>query len=405
MKPVQTVPLPPQQHLQPPLRLLLVGAGNSIHLQRWANGLVQAGCSVACATVHAPLPQGWDQRVRLHPLQPHGAAGYLLAAPALRRLVRQLRREGGLHLTHVHYATGYGTLAALAGCRPRLLSVWGSDVDEFPDRSPLHAAFLRHTLMQADALAATSQALVRRVQQLLPRPPRLFVTPFGVDTQQFAPLPLTLSAGATPGALAARPLVIGTSKSLAPTYGIDVLLHAFAQLPAHAPDGRPLHLRLLSGGPDAAAYQALCAQLGLQARVEFVGGLPHAEMPQALRQLDIFVAPSRQESFGVAVLEASACQLPVVASDVGGLPEVVQQGHTGWLVPPGDVRALAAALLQLVQSPALRQALGRAGRQMVLARYDWPVCVATMQRAYAALLQPGGQAPQTPLHTPLPPPP
>ncbi len=365
------------------MNVLLVGAGNSIHLQRWANGLVQAGCGVACATVHAPLPQGWDARVALHRLQPSGAVGYLLAVPALRRLVRRLIQQGRLDLVHAHYATGYGllatlaTLATLADRPPRLVSVWGSDVDEFPHHSPLHAWLLRRILLQADALAATSQALVRRVQQLLPAAPPLFVTPFGVDTHHFVP--------SAPAASDPQQFIIGTSKGLASTYGIDILLRAFAQLPACAPDGRRLQLRLLAGGPQRAEYEALCQNLGQQHRTAFVGGIPHSQMPLALQQMDIFVAPSRQESFGVSVLEASACERPVVASHVGGLPEVVQHGVTGLLVPPGDVQALASALAQLVQDAPLRQAMGAAGRRLVQQHYSWPTCVATMMAVYQQL--------------------
>lgn len=360
------------------MKVLLVGAGNSIHLQRWANALVQAGLHVACATVHQPLLLGWDTRVALQLLKPHGGAGYALAVPALRRLMR----SGGFDLVHAHYATGYGLLATLAGARPRLVSVWGSDVDEFPDQSPLHAWLLRRILMQADALAATSQALVRRVQQLVPRAPPLYVTPFGVDVTAFAPA----DQAGSDEPLHQPPLLIGTSKGLATTYGIDILLRAFAQLPARTPDGRALHLRLLGSGPQATAYQRLSATLGVQHRVEFAGRIHHAEMPAALQQLDIFVAPSRQESFGVSVLEASACAKPVVASRVGGLPEVVQHGVTGLLVPPNDVPALAAALKQLVQDAPLRAALGAAGRLMVEERYRWDACVGTMLAAYREII-------------------
>ena len=145
-------------------------------------------------------------------------------------------------------------------------------------------------------------------------------------------------------------------------------------------------------GPQAAEYKHLAVALGLhQGRVHFYGGLPHAQMPQALNGLDVFVAPSRRESFGVSVLEASACALPVVASAVGGLPEVVQHGVTGLLVPPGDVSALAAALATLADDPALRLSMGRAGRQMVQARYAWPFCVQQMLAAYDQVLAASGR--------------
>ncbi len=368
------------------MKILLVGAGNSIHLQRWANGLVQAGCEVACATVHAPLPHGWHSSVALRLLRPLGGVGYVLAAPALRRLASRY------DLVHAHYASGYGCLAALAhlgSSQPLLVSVWGSDVVEFPRRSKLHAALLRWVLRRATALAATSQSLVGDVQALLGQDTPVHTTPFGVDTAAFC-----LPSGSTETTGAQQPFVIGSSKALASTYGIDVLLRAFATLPTHTPGGQPLHLRLLASGPQEAEYRALANSLGLlglQGRVEFVGGISHAHMPQALQRLSIFVAPSRQESFGVAALEASACGLPVVASRVGGLPEVVQHGLTGLLVPPADVPALAAALQQLVQDPALGHRMGHAGRHFVAEHYAWPASVRTMLAVYQQLL--GGDVP------------
>ena len=357
--------------------VLLVGAANSIHLQRWANALSRAGLRLHVATLHAPLATGWLPEVTLHRLRPSGVVGYVGAVPALRRLVHAQHFD----LVHAHYATGYGVLATLANCRPRLVSVWGSDVDDFPDKSMLHAALLRRVLRSADALAAPSQAQARRVHQLLPlRPPaqQLHLTPFGVDTERFAPAVAPRADGAQ--------LVIGSSKGLAATYGIDVLLRAFAQLPQVNRHGQALQLRLLADGPQTTEYRQLADVLGLGSRVQFVGGLPHEQMAQALNGLDVFVAPSRRESFGVSVLEASACALPVVASAVGGLPEVVQQGVTGLLVPPGDVAALAAALITLADDAALRQSMGRAGRQMVQARYAWPSCVAHMMAVYDQLL-------------------
>ena len=367
------------------MKLLLLGAASSIHLQRWANALVRQGLSVQLATVHTPAAQGWDARVQVHRLAPAGAVGYVGAVPALRRLLQAHRFD----LVHVHYATGYGVLATLAACRPRLLSVWGSDVDEFPDKSPLHAALLRKLLLSADALAATSLALQRRVQQLLQgrsNVPEVRVTPFGVDTACFAPpprRPATGTAGVGGAPTEATPLVIGSSKGLATLYGIDVLLQAFARLPEHNAEGRTLQLRLLASGPQQAAYQALSRTLGVQARVQFVGGVAAADMPAALQALDIFVAPSRRESFGVSVLEASACGLPVVASHVGGLPEVVDDGSTGLLVPPQDPRALAEALLLLANDEPRRRAMGAAGRRLVELRYRWDDSVDTMLALYA----------------------
>lgn len=361
--------------MKPHPRVLILGAANSIHLQRWVLALHERGRQVQVVSQHAgralPLPAA----VELHHLPWSGGAGYLLNAPALRRLLAALRPA----LLHVHYASGYGTLAAFAGYRPTLLSVWGSDVYDFPERSRLAAALLRHNLRAAQALASTSEAMADRVRQLLGAAVPIAVTPFGVDLERFSPAP---DAG---GDKPSRPLVIGTVKTLEPVYGIDLLLRAYALLRARRP-GRCAPLQLVGGGAQRADFERLAAELGIAEWVEFVGEVDHAQVPDRLRRLDIYVAPSRQESFGVAVVEAMACGLPVVVSDAGGLPEVVRAGESGLVVPRGDVQALAAALERLVDDAGLRSRLAAAAVERARSAYAWPLCVDRMIECQDAVI-------------------
>jgi glycosyltransferase involved in cell wall biosynthesis len=363
------------------MKVMLLGAGSVIHTQRWANGLVQTGVQVLCVSQHDFLPGGWDEHVECVRLARSGNAGYFLNARAVRRLFV----ERGCALLNAHYASGYGVLATRAGVRPRLVSVWGSDVYDFPRTSPLHRALLRRVLGSADALASTSLAMAREVEQLLGAARRpIAITPFGVDVGRFGPR--EPAAGD-----AAAPVVVGIVKTLAPKYGIDTLLRAFARLePRH--DG--LRLRIVGDGPDRAALQALAVQLGIGARCEFVGAVAHADVPVQLRGLDIFAAASRldSESFGVAVIEASACALPVVVTRVGGLPEVVSEGETGLIVERDDVAALAAALQRLVDDGHLREHLGRNGRTWVAQRYEWRACVERMVQTYRDVLASAGRS-------------
>lgn len=346
-------------------KLVLLAPASVGHTRRWATALAGRGLEVVLATQHPDPAFTPPPGLRIVALPHTGLAGYFRNVPALRRLLRQERPD----LLNAHYASGYGTTAALAGFRPWLLSVWGSDVYDFPYEGALKGWWLRRNLAQADAIASTSEAMARQVQRLLPTVRDLTVTPFGIDTARFAP----------PAAPPSRDrLVVGTVKTLAPKYGIDVLLRAFAQLSQASP--RPVSLLIVGGGPQQAELQALARTLGLQDAVHFAGAVPHDEVPAWLHRMDVFVAASRldSESFGVAVLEASACGLPVVVSDAGGLPEVVAAGETGLVVPRDDAPALTEALRLLVDDAGLRRALGAAGRARVRQLYEWDTCVDRM---------------------------
>jgi L-malate glycosyltransferase len=351
----------------------MLGPANVIHTQRWVEGLSRRGVRIVLASQHDPGPWRAPPDVQIEVLPHSGAAGYFLNVPALKRLLQRERPD----LLHAHYASGYGTTAALAGFAPWLLSVWGSDVFDFPDEGALQGWWLRRNLRSATVVASTSAVMAAQVRKLVPSIQAVPVTPFGVDTALFSPARSSFTGSP------ARPLTLGTVKTLAPKYGIDTLIRAFAALPQRD----AVRLLIVGDGPQRSELQALAADLQLEKHVQFVGAVPHHEVPHWLQQLDIYVAPSRldSESFGVAVIEASACGLPVVVSDAGGLPEVVLPERTGLIVPRNDVQALMQALQQLIDAPALRQQLGAAGRQHVVAHYDWPHCIDRMLQVYGEL--------------------
>jgi len=211
------------------------------------------------------------------------------------------------------------------------------------------------------------------------------VTPFGVDLDAFRP-------GVSEEGAHEEVIRIGTVKTLARKYGIDVLIDAVSAVRDALQEEDSLlaeHLRLLivGGGPDRERLEQKVRNHELDNITRFVGKVPHEEVPHYLNKLDVYVAASRQdsESFGVAVLEASACGLPVVVSDVGGLPEVVKDEETGLIVPREDPEATAAAILRLIRNPKLRKDMGEAGRAWVRDQYSWPACVDRMETVYEEL--------------------
>ncbi|MGQ9927622.1 MAG: glycosyltransferase family 4 protein [Chloroflexaceae bacterium] len=153
-----------------------------------------------------------------------------------------------------------------------------------------------------------------------------------------------------------------------PRKRIADLLRAFALLRSSFPDAR---LVIVGDGPEHARLRALAAALRLGVTVTFTGALPDdATVAAWYRRASIFCLPSVQEGFGIVFLEAMAAGLPIVATTAAAVPEVVPEGQAGLLVPPGDVHALAAALAELLEQPALRANLGAYGQEYVR-RYDW----------------------------------
>jgi glycosyltransferase involved in cell wall biosynthesis len=200
-------------------------------------------------------------------------------------------------------------------------------------------------------------------------------TPFGVDCAQFN--------GDGPNAARADiPLTIGTVRPLEQGYGIEHLIQAFAVLRSR-PLASGLRLLIVGDGAERRPLERLASTLGVGAVTEFVGAVPHDRIPDYLRRFSVYVAPSvHEESFGVAVLEASACGVPVIASKVGGLPEVVQDGMTGVLVPPADHVALADAIEGLLTNGTLRRQMGEQGRRFVHDSYAWDTTALTMEALY-----------------------
>ncbi|WP_209019120.1 glycosyltransferase family 4 protein [Bordetella pertussis] len=358
-----------------PARVALLGPARSIHTIRWANGLALRGLQVHLLSLETPDLSLYDERIVQYRLPWRAPLGYFLAAPRLRALLKRIDPD----LLNVHYATGYGLLARRARFSPVLLSAWGSDIYEFPNSSTWHKALLQRNLDHATALAATSHAMQREMRGLTRRP--IFVTPFGIDEALFQPAQ-SVQAPAANG-----PIVIGTVKALETHYGIDTLIQAFALLRQALAASQPgmaerLVLRIYGAGSQLQRLRAQAQAAHIANQVEFKGRIPHAEVPEALRALDVYVALSRMDSFGVAILEACSCALPVVVSNADGPAEVVVDGKTGYIVAREDAHAAADRLQELVLNPELRQRLGAAGRARVLSEYTWSKSLDMMLDAY-----------------------
>lgn len=369
-------------HLSNTLKIVLLSSANSIHTVRWANGLSGAGLQVHVITQHSVVDP-LDSAIQVHQLPHRGVLGYFTMVPAVRKLLDKIHPD----IVNAHYASGYGTTARLVNYRPWVLSVWGSDVYDFPHKSPLHKWLVKKNLRAADQIASTSNCMADETRTLIPDRTSIAITPFGVDMAAYV--------GINPvRAEQKSKIVIGTVKTMSPKYGIDTLISSYARvlqrLSSQPSEAVPtLELRLVGGGDKVQELQALAVRLGVEDSVTFVGYVAHSDVPQELAKLDIYVALSRldSESFGVAIIEASAAGRPVVVSDAGGLPEVTIDGETGFVVPRENPQAAADILEKLMLSAELRYKMGAAGQHHVAKHYSWDACINIMIEVYEQTIQ------------------
>ncbi len=204
---------------------------------------------------------------------------------------------------------------------------------------------------------------------------RIVVIPDGVDVDEFTGIP--------PRPVRTVPIALFVGRLYPQQKGLETLVRALALLPSSV----DLKVRLMGedwGG--AALVQRLASDLQVGGRIAVIGPVSRTKLLQEYAAADLLVLPSLFEPFGIVLLEAMAAGLPVVASRVGGIPEVVAEGETGLLVKPGDESELASALLRLAKDADLRRRLGERGRQRS-ASYAWEALVPRILRAYEEALQ------------------
>jgi glycosyltransferase involved in cell wall biosynthesis len=215
----------------------------------------------------------------------------------------------------------------------------------------------------ADMVVAVSHAVARRV---VDGPARVIHA--GVD------VPL-----GDPPALRRRDtseIVLGTAGRLVELKGLEYMLHAANALRNEFPT---LRVEIAGSGPERAKLEQTAAQLGLGGHVEFLGWVQ--DLSPVLPRWDIFVMPSLEEGFPIAALDAMAAGLPVVATAVGGVPELIEDGKTGWLMPPRDTDALVSRLRFLLRNPEVRHGVGAAAHARVRDHFS----AAQMTESFAEL--------------------
>ncbi|WP_426054169.1 glycosyltransferase [Janthinobacterium sp. PSPC2-1] len=341
------------------LRIALVGplpppaGGMANQTAQLARKLRDDGAQVQLLAVNGPVLPPWLERI-----------SYLRAALRLPvHLWRLWRTANTVDLFHIMANSGWSWhlhaapalwIASLKG-KPALLNYRGGEAAAFFARSPRLVAL---SLRRASAIVVPSAYLAGIFEQY---GHTAHIVPNVVDLQRFTPA----APGASASADGPRILVARHLESL---YDNASAVRAFALVRSSYPAAR---LVLAGGGPQRAALARLARSLGVLASVRFAGPVDNAAMPALYQASDIVLNPSLADNMPNSVLEALACGIPVVSTNVGGIPALLQDGVTALLVPPGDPAAMAQAILALLRDPPRAQALVDAGLAHA-ATFGWP---------------------------------
>lgn len=355
------------------MKIMFLGAAISNHTLRWVNSLSKKGHDVlmVCRDDQKNMSGEILDNVQVHYLKYGGGLGYYLNAFELNKVYKKYKPD----IVNAHYATGYGTLARAAKVSPLVISCLGSDVFDFPFHNPFCKKILLKNFNYADAVASTSVVMAKKVKEIYPKLRKnIYVTPFGVDINLFKPDKIKKNE---------RP-IIGIVKYLKPIYDIPLLIKAFSIVHKQF-DPKPI-LHIYGGGPLQEELEKMCSELEISKDVFFFGTIPNVELPKAINAMDIFVNCSKRESFGVALVEAMACEIPVIATDTEGFREVVENGVTGTILRDRMPETLADEIVRLLNDSELSESYGKNGRKRVMELYNWDDNVETMIKLYTDII-------------------
>lgn len=293
--------------------------------------------------------------------------------------VEEILRRHQSEVLHVQCVSGNGFYARAAAQTlglPLVVTAQGElsmDASHLYQRSPALRSMLRDVLQSADFITACSASTLAELETF-------YGSPFGERARViYNGIALEDFQGASPHAHA-RPYILGIGR-LVPQKGFDVLLRAFARA-----NVKRFDLILAGDGPEKPALEKLVQELGLEGRAHLVGRAARAEAVALFRGCAFFALPSRHEPLGIVNLEAMAAGKAVVATRVGGVPEIVLGNQTGILVAPDDADALAGALNTLAEDEALRESFGRAATERAR-EFAWPRIAAQYLEIYRRVIK------------------
>ncbi len=302
---------------------------------------------------------------------------------ALATQIVEVARHQRLDLIHVHYAVPNAVSAVLAReiLAPQPLKVvttlHGTDIT-LVGNDPNYLETTRFGILRSDAVTAVSHALRDATQRQLGIGAHIEVVPNFINPKRFDEV--KSQVGARRWRSEGEKLLVHIS-NFRPVKRVHDVVEIFRRV--H--EKMPSRLLLVGDGPDRPKVEQQARECGVIDAITFIGNVPLVE--EILVGADLLLLPSETESFGLAALEALSCEVPVLATAVGGLPEVVRQGENGYLLPVGDVEGMSAVAIELLGNEEKLRQFGQAGRRWAVEQFEEDAIVRRYRRIYSRVLE------------------
>jgi len=368
------------------MRICYIANGATIHTQRWVNYFAKRGHEVHLISSMPTSGKGYAKGVQLHllvrlmpriwPVTRYFSG--LLWLAQVRRLVRKIKPD----ILHAHYITVYGCLGAVSGFHPFVVSAWGSDVLFEPRENFFLKAITEYALANADLITCDGENIQEPLIALAAKSQNITTVYHGVEIQRFRPGQKSERLKEKLGILDSA--VVISLRNLKPIYNVESLLNAIPLVLEAVPEAK----FIIAGEGDQRQYlENLAASLGVSTSVRFLGMIAHDQLPQYLTSSDVYVSTSLSDSFAVSTLEAMACGLAPVITDIGDNRRWIKDGENGFIVPIKDPEALAERIVYLLENEELRKKFGEINRRIIEEKADYYKEMEKMDNIYKELIK------------------
>ena len=368
------------------MKICYLANAQSVHTQKWVRFFADQGYEVHLIS----FEKAHIENVKMYNLKRPFALRFGLDFPlkvSYARFIKRLIGRIDPDILHAHYLSDYGFYGALCGFKPFVVTAWGSDVLLVPSEGRrkyfVKKYIARYVIGKADLVTGDSRSLVRAIVDLGVDERKVRMIIHGVDLRAFHPVENDEKSKKDLGVPQDYRVVIST-RNLEPVYDVSTLIKAIPYIIGKCPN---TFFLILGGGTLRHQLEELARKLEVAENVKFAGSVSNKEMPKFLEASDILVSSSLSDTRSVSVLEAMACEIPVVVTDLEGNRECVKEGVNGFVFPKGDFKALAEKIIYLLRDEDTSRRFGVINRRYVEKEGNYEKEMRKMEKLYRELIE------------------